>query len=138
MYRRDYVLRLIERLGMALIALRNRLLQRKGDQPLAMAELGDIAREAGLDLDVARQLDPAMLLMWLSPTGELDPARDWLLAELLYLSGLQSESANPSSGSGDFRRALALFSRIPPEWHPPGELAAAGERIAELRERLAE
>ena len=45
MYRRDYVLRLIERLGMALIALRNRLLQRKGDLPLAMAELGDIAGE---------------------------------------------------------------------------------------------
>lgn len=136
MYRRDYVLRLIEAFGRALIALRDRILQRKADGPAVLAEIGEIAREAGLDLDVARRLDPASLLMWLSPAGEYDPARLWLLAELLYLAGLQADAEQPGAGRPDYERALSLLGHVPPAWTPPGEFGSAGEFAGEMRSRL--
>jgi hypothetical protein len=98
MYRHDYVMRLIEAFGKALIAIRNRILERGADSQTVLAELGEMSRKAGVDLDIARRLDTASLLMWLSPTGEYDPARVWLLAELLYLAGLQADADRPGAG----------------------------------------
>ena len=69
MYSRDYVLRLIEQFGRTLVALRNRLLGRQDDQVDMSASIAEIARHAGLDLDIARRLDPPSLLMWLAPSG---------------------------------------------------------------------
>lgn len=95
MYSRDYILRLIQQFGRTLIALRNRLLGRQADQAEMDAAIAEIARHAGLDLDIARRLDPPSLLMWLSPTEEVDPSRMWLMAELLYLAAL---AALPDDG----------------------------------------
>lgn len=133
MYQRDYILRLIERFARALILLRNRILNREADQPLLAAEIGEIAKQAGLDLDVARRLDAATLLMWLSPSGEVDPPRFWLMAELLYLEGLQERADGPEGGRADFERALAILLRLPPVWRPSEDFCTAGERVAELR-----
>ena len=49
---------LIERLGQVLRTLRDRLLQRELSNDDLRAEIQEIAREAGLDLAVARRLDP--------------------------------------------------------------------------------
>ena len=137
MYTRDYVLRLIERFGRALIALRNRILGRAIDTADLRAELRDIAQQAGLDLDVARSLDARMLLMWLAPTDELAPPRFWLMAELLYLEGLHArETASGDQGRADLERAYAVFSRLPPDWKAAEELASAGDRSLELRQLL--
>jgi hypothetical protein len=133
MYRQDYILRLIERLGAALGALRNRILRRAGEEAAIQAEIGEIARQAGLDIDVARKLDPDLLLAWLAPTGEPDPARLWLMAELLYLTGLQSKGAGESPWPADFERALALLIRLPPDWRPGDSFATADERVTEIR-----
>ncbi len=84
MYRRDYILRLIERFGQMLIALRNRILRREADADQARAEIHEMARSSGLDLDVARQLDPQTLLLWLAPGDDVDEPKLWLMAELLY------------------------------------------------------
>jgi hypothetical protein len=138
MYRRDYVMRLIEAFGQALIAIRNRILKRQADSQTVLAEIGEMARKAGLDLDIARRLDPASLLMWLSPTGEYDPARLWLLAELLYLAGLQADAEDPGSGRRDFSRALALLDHVPPAWTPPGDFGAASTLADELASLLAD
>lgn len=136
MYRHDYILQLIERLGTALIALRHRILrQAPGDQAIR-DEIGEMARQAGLDLAVARSLDPGLLFMWLAPSGEPDPARLWLMAELLYLEGLHAQSSGDSGWRADLEGALALLARLPTDWRPGDAFATAGERANELRALL--
>ena len=137
MYRQDYVLRLIERLGAALVALRNRILRRERDETGMRTEIAEIAGQAGLDLAVARSLDPDMLLMWLAPTGQPDSAKLWLLAELLYLEGLDAKVSSAGEWRGDLERARALLVRLPPGWRPGEAFAPAGERAEEIRGLLA-
>jgi hypothetical protein len=133
MYRRDFVLRLIERFGRMLIALRNHILHREIESADARAQIGEVAREAGLDLEIARRLDPAALLMWLAPTGDFDAPRLWLMAELLYLAALDDRaSGDDGAARANFERALALYSHLPPEWTPSDDFATAGERRAEI------
>lgn len=138
MYQRDYILRLIERFGKALLALRNALLKREAERPLVRSEIADIARQAGLDLDFARRLDPATLLMWLSPPGAApDPARLWLMAELLYLEGLACLGTDDPGGRADFERALAILKVLPQDWRPSDDFGTVSARVAELQDLLA-
>lgn len=133
MYRRDYILRLIERFGRMLIALRNRIFNREITEEDLRGEIHEIAREAGLDLNLARQLDPQMLLMWLSPTGEVDEPKFWLMAELLYLEGMEAVKASVGdAGRADLARARAIYGRLPAGWRPSENLASAGERCKEI------
>jgi hypothetical protein len=138
-YRTDFILRLIEQLAQVLRVLRARILGREMTSEDARAEIYQVARQAGLDLDVARRLDPGMLLAWLAPTGEIDEHKIWLMAELLYLVALDARRRETGDhGSADLRRALSLFSRLPAGLRPSPDLAAAGERGAELRSLLGE
>jgi hypothetical protein len=136
MYRHDYIIRLIERFGAALRTLRDVILRRQRDEQGVHAEVGEIARQAGLDLDVARTLDPEMLLMWLAPGGEPDPAKLWLMAELLYLEGLQARAAGSAGWKGDLSRAMGLLERLEPDWRPGDGFTPAGERLSEIRSLL--
>jgi hypothetical protein len=136
MYRHDYILKLIERLGAALVVLRNRILRRSQDETVVRAEIGDIARQAGLDIDVARTLDPALLLTWLAPAGEPDPAKLWLMSELLYLEGLNARASQTLVWRGDLERALTLLVRLSPHYRPGDSFATAGERAIEIRALL--
>jgi hypothetical protein len=137
MYRHDYIIRLIERFGAALRSLRDVILQRQREGPLVRAEIGEIARHAGLDLTVARTLDLETLLMWLAPGGEPDPAKLWLMAELLYLEGLQVKASGRAGWEGDLTRAMGLMERLEPDWRPGEAFTPAGERLAEIRTLLA-
>jgi hypothetical protein len=133
MLRRDYILRLIEQFARALIALRDRILKREISSAEARGEIEQICRDAGADLDIARQLDPAMLVMWLAPTGEIDEGKFWLLAELLFLTALDSrESGTADRGRADFQRALALLRKLPPDWRPSDGLPTPNERVMEI------
>jgi hypothetical protein len=137
-YRQDYILRLIEQLSRALADLRHRLLGRTVDSAEARAEIRQVARDAGLDLDVARRLDGAMLLTWLAPGGTIDEPKMWLMGELLYLEALAAQAdGDDASCRADARRALAILTRLPPDFRPSSDLASAGERSEELR-RLAD
>ena len=131
MYQRDYILRLIERFGATLRAIRDRLLRRQADPQAARSEIGEIAREAGMDLDVARRLDTNSLLLWLSPGLEPDPGRLWLMAELLYLDALAADDAEVRRA--DVLRAIAILERLPGEWRPVPDVPAVQERLDELR-----
>ena len=133
MYRQDYVLRLIERLGAALIALRNRILRRERDEIGIRTEIAEIAGQAGLDLAVARRLDPEMLLMWLAPAGQPEPGKLWLLAELLYLEGLHTRESGADGWQADLERALALLVKLPAGWRPGEAFVPSGERAEEIR-----
>ena len=138
MYRHDYILRLIERFGAALITLRDKILRRQRDEVAVRAEIGEVARQAGLDLDVARSLDPQQLLIWLAPTGQPDPAKLWLMAELLYLEGLRAHTSGAPGWQADFERAFAILSHVPPQWRPNDTFASAEERAGEIRKLLDE
>ena len=135
MYRYDYVLRLIERLAQVLRTLRDRLLQRQLSNEDLRAEIQEIAREAGLDLAVARRLDPAMLATWLAPHPDpVNADRVWLMAELLFVEAHNARAdGDERQACSDFRRALALFDRLPGEWRPIADAPSAGERVAELQ-----
>ena len=139
MYRRDYILRLIERFGRMLVALRNRILRRELTVEELHREIHEIAQQAGLDLELARQLDPQVLLMWLSPTGEVDEPKFWLMAELLYLEGIDARAGGTDDRwRGDLTRAHAIFARLQPDWKPSADLASAGERCAEIDRLLSQ
>jgi hypothetical protein len=135
-YRQDYVLRLIEQLGRALRAVRDRVFRREAGTAELRATIAEVAQQAGIDLDVARRLDPASLMLWLAPTGEIDEARIWLVAELLHLSGLHDAGGPPPAGRGDLQRALALFDRLDPQWRASDGFPTAGERAGEVRRLL--
>jgi len=137
MYRHDYILKLIERFGAALISLRDKILRREREETGFRAEIYEIAREAGLDIGIARSLEPDSLLMWLAPTGQPDLAKLWLMAELLYLEGLDAKASGGSEWHGDLTRALAILATLPAEWRPGETFTTAGARANEIRLLLA-
>lgn len=138
MPQRDYILRLIEQMGAAMVALRNRILGRKADPDAVDRELTSLAGQAGLDLKLLRGFSAETLHMLVSPTGEVEPARCWTMAELLYLDGLQAqveereEEARLSLG-----KARLLFSLLEPWGGLLVGLPEAAERIHEIDALLA-
>ena len=87
---RDYILRLIEQAGAALRALRARIMGREVDMATLRTELESMFEHTGLDSELALTASPDTLLMMVAPTGELDVTRAWILAESLYLLGLNA------------------------------------------------
>lgn len=130
MYRRDYILRLIEQFGRALAVLLNRITGRQLASAEVHAQIAEIASQSGLQLDVARSLDPAMLLMWLAPRGEVDAGKFWLMAELLFLEGMQArEEGLADRARADLERARVILARLAADWRPQADLTSVGERL---------
>lgn len=96
MPQKDYILRMIEQMALVVAEIRRRIL---GGESVEMeGELRTMATHAGLDLYLARTLDAESILSLLAPTGDVDPTRLWLVAELLYLEGLaQRYRADPTA-----------------------------------------
>lgn len=138
MPQRDYILRLIEQLGAALVTLRNRILGRRTDPLKLQDELTGLAGRAGFDLALLRGFSGETLHMLVSPTGEVEPARCWLMAELLYLDGLQALAEDRGAqGSASLEKAHLLFSLIEPGGGLLVGLPEAAERNAEIEGILA-
>jgi hypothetical protein len=94
------------------------------------AQIATIASQGGLQLDVARSLDPVMLLMWLAPRGEIDAGKFWLMAELLFLEGMQAREEGLADRSrDDLRRARVILSQLSADWRPQADLTSVGERL---------
>jgi hypothetical protein len=137
LYQRDYILRIIEQLGRALLRIRNLILGRQTEAGEVHAELRAIAGRAGLDLELARVLGSELLPMLIAPSGEAEPARCWLFAELLYLEALQAEQGGRTGAArGDLERASEFYALLPAEWAPPQGFPTAAERLAEMRTML--
>jgi hypothetical protein len=137
MFRQDYIIRLIEQFGRALATLLGKITGRQLSPTEVHAQIGVVATQSGLSLDIARSLDPAMLLMWLAPRGDIDPGKFWLMAELLFLEGLQlREEGDDARARADLERARLLLLKIEPDWRPQADLASAGERLAEVETAL--
>jgi len=136
--RQDYILRMIERLGQALIALRNRILGKEVTSAEVRTALQSVAREGGLDYELATSMTPDTLLMMVAPAGEVDPGRCWLLAELSYLDGLDAElSGEVGVARSSFERAGFLFGMLQPEAGSLMGVIEAKERLDEIEVRLA-
>jgi hypothetical protein len=111
--------------------------ERSGAVESIRTEMDALAAQAGLELDLARRLAPESLALLVSPSGEPDPARGWLLAELLYLSGRLAEREGDAEGAADCdRRALDLYRLLDPERLPTADLPEVGTRITDLERRL--
>ena len=129
MINRDYILRIIEQMGQVLIALRNAIVGRVGSAEEREDQLHSVAARVGFDLSLARAASPETILMLIAPLGEVDSARCWMVAEVLFLDALQSET------EGRMEEALASFEKALPLYRllEPGalhlELPEAVERV---------
>jgi hypothetical protein len=139
MEQRDYILRLIEQMGAALVALRNRILGRRADPARIGEELSALAGQGGLDMGLLRGFSGDTLRMLVSPAGEVEPGRCWLIAELLYLDGLQ---AHLEERTGDARDSLSkariLYALVAPRGGMLVGFPEAAGRVADIEARLAE
>jgi hypothetical protein len=137
MPQRDYILRMIEQLGAALAELRRRILGGKTDPAAIGQELGALAGRSGFDLELLRGLSGETLHMLASPTGEVEPARCWLMAELLHLDGLQAlAEERREDGRTSLEKARLLFSLVEPGGGMLVGLPEAAERVREIDDLL--
>ncbi len=133
MVQRDYILRMIEELGAALIALRKVIF--KGSVSAAKVEgtLRRAASGAGMDLDLARAASVESLPAMMAPTGEVDPMRCWLLAEVLMTDGInQLHEGEHDRARSSLARAAALFRLVGPWGAYLTGFPEASERIKEI------
>jgi hypothetical protein len=130
---RDYILRVIEQVGAALAALRRRILGRKEDPSALYDEMARVAGQAGFDLELLRALSGDTLHMLVSPTGEVEPARCWLMAEILHLDGLQALAEERSVDAiASLGKARLLFGLVEPGGGMLVGFPEAAERIREI------
>lgn len=130
MHQRDYILRIIEQLGVALSAIRKMILRREraGEAREALAQT---AGQVGFDLDLLKGFDLDTLRLFVMPTGEVEPARCWLMAEILYLDGLDAKlSGRPAYDS--LMKARALYDLVRPAGGMLVGMPEAADRVAEI------
>ncbi len=138
MPQRDYILRLIEQLGQALLRIRKMILGEEPGGGRVDDELRRVGRRAGVDLDIARIATPETLLLLVAPTGEPDPGRCWVLGEMLYLDGLAAEAEGRAQAAlASYDKAVRLFRLIEPGGAFLTGWPEAGERVRELEARAA-
>jgi hypothetical protein len=138
MPQRDYILRLIEQLGQALIAVRKQLLGEAPAQGPVEDQLQAIGRRGGVDLELARRATPETLQLLVAPTGEPEPTRCWVLAELFFLEGLNAEAGGrPDAALDAYDRATRLFRMVARGGAFLTGWPEADERIAEIAARVA-
>ena len=133
----DYILRMIEQMGQMLAALRRVILGKSASAEVIADRLASAAREGGFDLTLARVASLETIEMMVAPTGDLDPGRCWLVAEILYLDGLQAELEERHGEAEErYRKSLPLYTLLKPKGMFMG-LPEAVERVNEIEARLA-
>jgi hypothetical protein len=136
MPQRDYILRLIEQLGQALIRVRKMILGELPATGRVDDELRLVGRRAGVDLDVARIATPETLSLLVAPTGAPDPGRCWVLAEMLYLDALNAEAEGRAAAAlASYDKAARLFRIIEPGGAFLTGWPEAAERLREIEAR---
>ncbi len=133
MPQKDYILRQIEILGAALIALRKKITAGAADREEVERRLQEVSGKGGMALDLAKAAAPDTLRMLIAPTGEVEPGRCWLLAETLYLDGLyRFEAGEADQALDSLAKAKMLFSLLEPMGAFLVGFPEARERILEI------
>lgn len=139
MYQRDYILRMIEQVGAVLRRLREIILKQAGESTTVKQELNKAVQQVGFDLDLARIADGATLERMVAPTGELEPGRGWLVAEALYLDGLEAHIEDRAlEARRSLEKALRLYRLLEPDALLPTGFPEAADRIREIEDHLEE
>jgi len=137
MPQRDYILRLIEQAAAVLKALRILITKGSADPAEVDRQLRQTLGQLGFDLDVARLADAESLERIVAPTGEIEPTRAWLVAEAMYIDGLEAEArGSEEEARVSFEKALRLFRLFDPRLLLPAGSSSALERIAEIEQKL--
>ena len=132
----DFILRMIERFGQMLVALRNRIL-RGDDSRQIEDDLVAVGQQAGVDLGLVRGLTLESLLMFVERGGQIELDRAWLMAEMLSLDGIQSARLGRSGRAEDsLIKARALYDLVGPHGSMLTGVPDVGERIAEIDQAL--
>ena len=137
MVQRDYILRLIEELGVILIALRKGIMRGAAGREEVEATLRRATSAAGMELELARALSADALPAMVAPTGEVEPARCWVLAEALMTDGadlMQREEGEMARSS--LAKAAVLFELVAPWGAYLTGFPEARERIEEIEGML--
>lgn len=135
-HNRDYIMRMIEQMGQVLISIRNAILGRAGSPAEMEGKLSSAATRIGFDLSLARAATPETILMLIAPFGEVEPGRCWMVAEVLFLDGLQAEAEDRFDDAMDaFEKSLPLYRLLEPgALHL--ELPEAVERVKAVENAL--
>ena len=137
MTQRDYILRQIEILGAALIAIRKMILGGEADGADVETRLQEVSQQGGMALDLARAASPDTLRMLIAPTGEIEPGSCWLLAETLFLDGLYAKQSGEEERAMDsLAKAKMLFSLLAPMGAFLVGFPEAADRIREIDEMI--
>ncbi len=132
----DYILRMIEQLGQMLAVLRKMILQGSAPAQEISDRLTAAASQGGFDLTLARAASVETIEMLVAPAGDLEPGRCWLVAEVLYLDGLQAQlEERPEEAAASLRKSLPLYTLLKPQSLFLG-LPEAAARISEIESRL--
>ncbi|HEX9728001.1 MAG TPA: hypothetical protein VGA37_05820 [Gemmatimonadales bacterium] len=138
MFQRDFILRQIEQIGVVLRALLRSILAGEADRTAVRAELRKVLQNVGFDLEIALIADSDTVIRMIAPTGELEPARGWLVAEAMYLDGLEAAlDGRPQEGRRSLEKAFRLFQMFDAGTPIPSGFPEARERMAEIEQRLA-
>ena len=138
MVQRDYILRIIEQLGAALIQLRKAILGRNAEDAQVESVLRRSAAGVGMDLDLARVASLDSLAAMIAPTGDVDPMRCWLMGETLLTDALHQRSKGHGAGALEaLARARVLFALVGKEAFLAG-YPEADARIREIDELVEE
>jgi len=133
MPQRDYILRQIEAMGAALIAIRKMIFGGEAETADVEARLQAVSQQGGMALDLARASSPDTIHMLIAPTGEIEPGSCWLLAETLYLDGLHAVEVGEGDRAADsLAKARMLFSLLKPMGAFLVGFPEASERIREI------
>jgi hypothetical protein len=134
---KDYLLRQIEILGQLLIAIRKMILGGEADGASVETRLQEVSQKGGMELSLARAASPETIRMLIAPTGDVEPGRCWVLAETLYLDGLQAQlTDDPERALDSFAKAQMLFALLEPMGAFLVGFPEATERMKEIEERV--
>ena len=134
MHQRDYILRIIEQLGEVLIALRKRILGGTATAEEINDELARVSGQAGFDIMLLRSFTLESLYMFAAPGGDVDPSKCWLMAECLFVDGLQASREKAPDARASLIKARALYDLVRPGGAMLVGFPEAAERIAAIDE----
>lgn len=136
MQQHDYIMRIIEQLGVALARVRDMIIGRASREDI-QAELEAAARQGGVDFDMARIASVDTLVSLIAVGDEINPMQCWLTAELLLLDGMKAESGGSAADAAiSYEKALRLFELLEPNAGLSPAWPGALERVRELQARL--
>ena len=122
---------------MVLARLREIILGRASSRHHVEGEIQKALQGIGFDFEIARIADAETLERMVAPTGEVEPARAWLIAESFYLEGLEAQlDERNTDAMSAFDKALRLYRFVAPDALLPTGFTEATDRIREIEQRM--